>query len=88
MTDSEMKTSAYDMLYLSACAIDGISPDRERIQQMNDDDLYAVCRFHSLTAVAACALESAGIVLSKRGGRKGKSEPDYFLWLTAFYRQL
>ena len=66
MTDLEMKASAYDMLYLSTCAIRGISPDRDRIQQMNDDALYAVCRFHSLTAVAACALESAGVTLSKR----------------------
>ncbi|MGN0600694.1 MAG: nucleotidyltransferase family protein [Oscillospiraceae bacterium] len=66
MTDSEMKTSAYDMLYLSTCAIRGRSPDRERIQQMNDDDLYAICRFHSLTALVACALESAGITLSDK----------------------
>lgn len=63
MTESEMKATAYDMLYLAACAINGIVPDAENIDL---DRLYAVSKFHSLTAICAMALESAGILLSDK----------------------
>ena len=63
MTESEMKATAYEMLYLAACAINGIVPDAEN---MDLDRLYAVSKFHSLTAICAMALESAGITLSDK----------------------
>lgn len=63
MTESEMKATTYDMLYLAACAINGIVPDAEKIDL---DRLYAVSKFHSLTAICAMALESAGITLSDK----------------------
>lgn len=63
MTESEMKSTAYDMLYLAACAVNGIVPDAEN---MDLDRLYAVSKFHSLTAICAMALESAGITLSDK----------------------
>lgn len=63
MTEIEMKATAYDMLYLAACAINGIVPDAENIDL---DRLYAVSKFHSLTAICAMALESAGITLSDK----------------------
>ena len=63
MTESEMKASVYDMLYLTACAVNGIVPHRENIDL---DNLYAVCKFHSLTAAVAMALESAGAALPNK----------------------
>lgn len=63
MMESEMKSTAYDMLYLAACAINGIVPDAENI---DIDRLYAVSKFHSLTAICAMALESAGVTLSDK----------------------
>ncbi len=63
MTESEMKTSAYDMLYLATCVVNGIVPDAGNIDL---DNLYAVSKFHSLTAISAMALESAGIALPDR----------------------
>ena len=63
MTETEMKVGAYDMLYLAACAINGIVPKAESI---NLDNLYAVSKFHSMTAISAMALESAGFTLSDK----------------------
>lgn len=63
LTETEMKASAYDMLYLSTCALNGMVPDAEN---MDLDKLYAVSKFHSLTAISAMALESAGITLSDK----------------------
>lgn len=56
-----MKDTAYEMLYLTACALHGQTPDQERISQMDLAKLYKMCQFHSLTAMAAMALQSAGI---------------------------
>ncbi|MGM9664494.1 MAG: nucleotidyltransferase family protein, partial [Eubacteriales bacterium] len=60
MTETDMKNTAYDMLYLAACAINGIVPDAENIDL---DKLYMASKFHSLTVISAMALESAGIAL-------------------------
>lgn len=56
-----MKKAAYDMLYLSACAVNGIRPDTERVSAIDLEKLFQMCQFHSLTATVCTALESAGI---------------------------
>ncbi len=56
-----MKKTGYDMLYLVACALNGITPENERLKQMNLQKLFQMCQFHSLTATVDVALESAGI---------------------------
>lgn len=56
-----MKETAYDMLYLSACAMNGIVPDTDRIANIDLQKLFQMCQFHSLTAIVCMALESAGI---------------------------
>ena len=66
MTEKELKRSAYDMLYLAACAINGIMPETERIDIINIDNLYSVSEYHSMTAISAMALESAGVALSDK----------------------
>lgn len=56
-----MKQIGYDMLYLTVCAVNGIKPDSERISEMDLNELFKICQFHSLTAIVCTALESAGI---------------------------
>lgn len=51
----------YDMLYLTSCALHNEKPDSDKIKNMNMEKLLKVCKFHSLTAIVAYALESAGI---------------------------
>lgn len=63
MTQADMKKSAYDLLYLAACAVNGIVPEAENIDL---DKLYAAAKFHSLTVISAMALESAGVSLSEK----------------------
>lgn len=59
-----MIQTAYDMLYLCACALHGEPPLRERCDAMDAEALYACARRHSLTAMVAMALESAGVELT------------------------
>lgn len=56
-----MKQTGYDMLYLSACAVNGIKPDPEYIAHINSKKLFQMCEYHSLTAIVCAALESAGV---------------------------
>lgn len=54
---NELTKSGYDMLYLSLCAINDITPNRELLDKMNTDLLFSICRSNSLTALVCCALE-------------------------------
>lgn len=56
-----MKQAGYDMLYLSACTLNGMRPDSEKIAGMDLDKLYQMCQFHSLTSIVCDALETAGV---------------------------
>ncbi len=58
---NDFRKNAYDMIYLAACAVNGKVPKAERVADMSLDDLLYVCKKHSMTAVCAYALESAGI---------------------------
>ena len=49
-----------DMLYLAACALHDVTPKADRLAQMNAAELYALSRFHSMTAIVAMALEAGG----------------------------
>ncbi len=50
-----------DAAYLAACAVKGEVPDSGRVSEMDLTALYQATERHTLTAVAAMALESAGI---------------------------
>lgn len=50
-----------DAAYLAACAVKGEVPDSGRVSEMDLTALYQAAERHNLTAVAAMALESAGI---------------------------
>lgn len=56
-----MKQTGYDMLYLTACALNGIRPKPDKTAAINLEKLYQMCQFHSLTAIVCMALESSGI---------------------------
>ncbi|MDE5619119.1 MAG: nucleotidyltransferase family protein [Ruminococcus sp.] len=56
-----MKQTGYDMLYLSACAVNGIKPNPEYIAHINLKKLFQMCEYHSLTAIVCAALESASV---------------------------
>lgn len=49
------------LLYLSACALHGVQPEKERLKGVDLAELYKLATFHSMTAITAMALESSGI---------------------------
>ncbi len=53
--------NAYDMLYLTACGLGGITPEADRIERMDYDGLYRLCSFHNLSAIVCTPLEKSGI---------------------------
>lgn len=70
---NEFRKSAYDMIYLSACAVNGKTPKQERVSCMDLDALFDVCESHDMTAICAYALESAGITRDDFKQAKEKS---------------
>ncbi len=50
-----------DVIYLAACAVNGEIPDRERVVQMNLQEVYAFAKRHMIASTVAMALERAGI---------------------------
>ena len=52
--------TALDLCYLAACAVNKTIPERERVERMDLDAVYALAKKHMLSAVCAFALESAG----------------------------
>ncbi len=49
-----------DMLYLCGCVLTGETPDKERVNHMDLAPLYAISKFHSLTALVCEGLERGG----------------------------
>lgn len=58
MTEEQKRDAGYGVIYLSACAINGIVPDREWLIQANMQNLYRMSKKHALTAIAYMAVES------------------------------
>lgn len=56
-----MNRTFYDLIYLCGCGANGIKPDEEKVREMDLQQLYKMAKFHSLTAITAMALESAGV---------------------------
>jgi len=48
------------VIYLCSCAINGIAPEKEKVEQMDLTEVYRFGSFHMLGAILAMALESAG----------------------------
>lgn len=62
MTKHDYKQNAYYLLYLIRCVLNRKIPAKEKLDKMNLSQLYTVAKAHSLTAIAAYALESSGII--------------------------
>ncbi len=58
-----MKQAAYDICYLAACAVNGVTPLKERCEAMELNKIYKMSKLHSLAALCAMALTSSGIVI-------------------------
>ena len=57
----EYKAACMEVVYLASCAVNGETPDAERVKRMNLNELYTAANRHLVTAIIAYALESAGI---------------------------
>ena len=56
MTETELKSSALDLIYLARCAVDSVKPDPEKCSNMDLDKLAAVAGFHAMQSIAGYAL--------------------------------
>lgn len=56
-----MRQTAYDMLYLSICALNNVKPDAKRVAGIDLEKLYKICQYNSLTAITCKGLEMAGV---------------------------
>ena len=61
MTKHDYKQNAYYLMYLIRCVLNNKIPAKEKLDKMDLSGVFAVAKRHSLTAIAAYALESAGI---------------------------
>ena len=61
MTKHNYKQSAYYLIYLIRCVLHNRIPAKEKLDKMDLSGVFAVAKAHSLAAIAAYALESAGI---------------------------
>ena len=61
MDVNDFRRNARDMIYLTACAVNGRLPDKERTASLDLPGLFEVCQAHILTACTAYALAAAGI---------------------------
>lgn len=77
-----MQTVFSDMLYLLACAVNGKAAAQNRIEQMDLDALYILCKEHSVAALAATAL-GAGLKGNPQQASKWAQEQ-----MKALYRDM
>ena len=61
MTKHNYKQNAYYLIYLIRCVLQNRIPAKEKLDKMNLSGVFAVAKAHSLAAIAAYALGSAGI---------------------------
>ena len=61
MNKHDYKQNAYYLIYLIRCVLNDKIPAKEKLDKMDLSGVFAVAKAHSLTAIAAYALESAGI---------------------------
>lgn len=61
MTKHDFKQNAYYVIYLIRCVLHNKVPSKEKLDKMDLEQLFEVAKAHSLAAMTAYALESAGI---------------------------
>ncbi len=55
------ETDWHKIVYLCACAVNGIKPDISALGSINTEDLFEMARKHQISSAVGMALESAGI---------------------------
>lgn len=73
MTKDEYRSTTDDIIYLSGCVVNDTVPDKDRVAEINLENLYQVANKHFLTAIVGFALESAGIYDKRFIQAKAKS---------------
>ncbi len=68
-----MDKTFYNLIYLCKCAIKGDIPSKNKISQMEMEQLYTAAKYHVLTSITAFSLESAGIKNDKFSTAKEKA---------------
>lgn len=64
--NESFKKSAYDMIYITSCVINNAKPDYNRVSLMNLDNLYEICKYHSLVSLVCMGLELSNIDIPKK----------------------
>lgn len=59
MKDADYKKSIQDIIYLCSCAVNGITPDADKIGDL--DNLYEAAQKHMLASMVGMVLQKAGI---------------------------
>ena len=73
MTKHDYTQNAYYLMYLIRCVLNDRMPAKEKLDKMDLSGVFAVAKAHSLTAIAAYALESSGIYDKDFEEEKNKS---------------
>ena len=61
MNQTEYRQAADSVIYLAACVVNGILPDKQKVSEFDLQKLYKVANDHFMTAIVCHALESIGI---------------------------
>lgn len=59
---NELIKTGYDMLYLSLCALNNVMPDKERVQNLNNDMLFELCQKHRYKQQIRMSLGNRGLL--------------------------
>ena len=73
MSANSIPQAALDVIYLSTCAINQTSPDRDRVMSMDIGAAYNMARRHMMVSACATALESAGFIDQRFNNAKFKA---------------
>lgn len=73
MNREEYRRNIEEVIYLASCAVNGKTPDAERIKKIDLTELYKAADKHMLTSITAFALESAGVYAPEFTQAKGKA---------------
>lgn len=73
MDKHSYKQNAYYLMYLIRCILNTKTPAKEKLDKMDLSGVFEVAKGHSLTAIAAYALESAGIYVKDFEEEKNKA---------------
>lgn len=75
MEKEKLVKNGFDMIYLSACALNSVAPSLETVEKMDLTEVYKLSARHSMQAVTYAALES---LVSKNPEFKEKILPELF----------